>query len=109
MPVVEDHDQVYKLFAVGDEVLTSEGPGEVIGVQFNCAKYNTRWELEPPQIIVELDDGTVIHTCLCELELPNTVKGTNLLHREFDRLWPPMTDEVPENADMMIPEGEEDK
>ena len=109
MPVVEDSDQVYKLFAVGDDVITQDGPGEVIGVQFNIAKYNKRWELEPPAIVVELEDGTVIHTCLCEIELPSTKKGTKLLHREFDRLWPPIDEEVPEDADMLIPEGEEEQ
>lgn len=109
MPVQEDADQTYKLFGVGDKVKTSDGPGTVTGVQFNTAKYNDRWELEPPQIEVELDDGKTIHTCLCELELPHTKKGTKLIHQEFDRLWPPITDEVPEDADSMIPEGEEDQ
>lgn len=108
MPIHEDADQTYKLFAVGDQVVTPDGPGTVTSVQFNTAKYNDRWELEPPQIVVDLEDGQTIHTCLCELELPHTKKGTKLIHNEFDRLWPPIDDEVPEGAEMLIPEGDEE-
>lgn len=108
MPVVEDSDQVLPLLKVGDEVTTDEGPGVLVGVQFQTAQYNGKWELEPPQLEVDLDSGKTIYTCLCSIELPNTQKGTKLIHQEFDRLWPPRTEAVPEDADMLIPEGDEE-
>lgn len=108
MPVVEDSDRVLCLLEIGDTIETDEGPGRLTGVRFNTAKYNNKWELEPPALVVELDSGQTIHTCLCSIELPHTQKGTTLLHREFDRLWPPRTDGVPEDADMLIPEGDEE-
>ena len=108
MPVVEDSDQVLPLLTVGDAVETDEGPGVLTSVQFQTAQYDGAWELEPPSLIVELDSGETIHTCLCVIKLPSTQKGTRLLHQEFNRLWPPKTDGVPEDADMMIPEGDEE-
>jgi len=108
MPVVEDSDQVLPLFKVGDNVITPKGPGVLVDVQFNTAQYNGDWELEPPSLVVELESGETIHTCLCRIELPKTTKGTRLIHREFNRLWPPKTEAVPEDADMLIPEGDED-
>lgn len=108
MPVVEDSDQVLPLLKVGDEVTTDEGPGVLVGVQFQTAQYNGKWELEPPQLEVDLDSGKTIYTCLCSIELPNTQKGTKLIHQEFNRLWPPKDENVPEDSEMLIPEGDEE-
>ncbi|KKN66712.1 hypothetical protein LCGC14_0468980 [marine sediment metagenome] len=108
MPVVDDSDQVLPLLSVGDAIDTPEGPGVLVDVQFNTAQYDGKWQLEPPSLVVELDDGQTIHTCLCVITLPGTTKGTRLIHQEFNRLWPPRTEGVPEGADMLIPEGEED-
>lgn len=104
--VEESADQTLRLFAVGDEVETEDGPGVVTGIAFNAAEYHEGWQLEPPLVEVELTDGSSIHTCLCNLTL-DSEEGTKLLHSEFDRLWPPM-DDVPEDADMLIPEGDEE-
>lgn len=106
--VEEDSDQVKSLVAVGDEVVTEKGVGIVTNITLNSADYGGEWQLEPPSVEVELEDGSIIHTCICSLELPDDPDGTELLHSEFDRLWPPVTDEVPEDADMLIPEGEEE-
>ncbi len=108
MPVVESSDQVLPLLSCGDQLETDDGPGTLVSVQFQTAQYNGSWELEPPSLIVELDSGQTIHTCLCSITLPGTKLGTKLLHREFKRLWPPKTDGVPEDSAMLIPEGSED-
>lgn len=108
MPVVEDSDQVLPLLSIGDTVETDDGPGTLVSVQFQTAQYNGSWELEPPSLVVELDSGETVHTCLCSITLPGTKLGTKLLHREFERLWPPKTSGVPEDSKMLIPEGDED-
>jgi len=105
--VPEDSDRTVRLFGVGDAVETDQGPGTLVAVDFHAGKYHDGWVLDPPSLVVELEDGTTIHTCLCSITLPGTVKGTKLIHKEFDRLWPAQDDEVPEDSNMLIPEGDE--
>jgi hypothetical protein len=109
MPIVEDSDTVKTLIEIGDHVVTDDGEGTVAGIALNAAEYNGAWQLEPPTIVVELEDGTTIHTCICSLELLDDEEGTELLHAEYERLWPPMDNEVPEDAEMLIPEGDEEE
>lgn len=107
--ITDDPNEVDKLFSVGSEVVTEEGSGVVVDVQFNIADYEGDVQLEPPAIVVELEDGTTIHTCLCSIELPEDEQGTEILHSEFDRLWPPMDDYIPEDAEMLLPEEHEEE
>ena len=108
MPITEDPDTTVPLLKIGDEIDTDDGPGVLMDVQINAAEYNGEWQLEPPTLVVELDDGQTIHTCLCSVTLPDSEEGTELLHQEYERLWPPMMDEVPEDAEQLIPEGNEE-
>jgi len=105
--ITDDPNQVEKLFSVGSSVNTEEGPGVVTDVQFNTADYEGDIQLEPPSIVVELEDGSTIHTCLCSIELPDNEAGTEILYSEFNRLWPPMDEHIPEDAEMLLPEEEE--
>ena len=107
MPIEQDSDQVKHLFGVGDEIETPSGPGTIIGIAILAADYGGDVQLEPPSIEVELDDGTVIHTCMCQIDVGDE-KANELIRSEFDRLWPPMDAGVPDGAESTIPEGEED-
>ena len=107
--ITDDPNQVEKLFSVGSSVNTDEGPGVVVDIQFNVADYEGDVQLEPPSIVVELDSGSTIHTCLCSIELPDDEGGTEILHSEFNRLWPPMDEHIPEDAEMLLPEEKEEE
>jgi hypothetical protein len=107
MPITETSDDVVALLQAGDAVETDEGPGTVTGISLHGAEYDGEWQLEPPSVAVLLEDGRTIHTCLCTLKLQDP-EHTELLHQEFERLWPPM-DGVPEDAEDLIPEGQEDE
>ncbi len=108
MPIVENADTTERLLGVGDEIETDDGVGVITNITLNAAEYNGEWQLEPPAIEVKLEDGSTVHTCICSLKVPGEEDATELLHQEYDRLWPPMQDEVPEDADVLIPEGDED-
>jgi len=107
MPIEQDSDQVKRLFGIGDEVGTPEGRGTIVDIAMLVADYDGEVQLEPPSIQVELDDGRVIHTCMCELDLGDE-DANEFVQHEFDRLWPPMIDGVPDDAESTIPEGEEE-
>jgi len=109
MPITENSDTVETLLEPGTTVETEEGRGVIKSIALNAAEYNDEWQLEPPSIEVELENGEIIYTCICELVIPSDDEATELLHSEYDRLWPPMTDEVPEDAEMLIPEGKEEE
>jgi len=109
MPITEDSDSVETLLEIGTKVETDEGPGEVKSISLNAAEYGEDWQLEPPSIEVELENGEIIFTCICELVLPSDDEATKLLHAEYERLWPPIDEAVPEDAEMLIPEGQEEE
>lgn len=109
MPIMEDADTVERLLGIGDEVETDDGVGVITDITLNAADYNGEWQLEPPSIEVKLEDGTTVHTCICSLKIPEDDDATELLHQEYGRLWPAMQDEVPEDADSLIPEGDEEE
>lgn len=99
----EDQDDVWTVLAVGDEVGTPEGPGTVEEIEIALARYIDETELEPPHVQVRLEDGSIIDTCLCRLELQDP-DDTEVVRSEFQRLWPPVQDHVPEDAESTLPE-----
>lgn len=108
MPIEQNSDQVKELFGTGSRVMTPEGPGEIIGISLLAADYDGAVQLEPPRIEVLLDDGRELHTCMCELDV-GCEETNEFIKSEFDRLWPPMTDGVPDDAASTIPEGMEEE
>jgi len=77
------------LFHVGSIVETDEGLGEIIDIVIQAGKYD-RWELDPPKLVIMLENGSILNACMCSIRIPESEKATELLHREYDRLWPPV-------------------
>lgn len=99
---------VFPVLRTGDEVETPEGPATVYEIAIHGGKYGDRFELEPPAIFVKMaDDEAIRQVCMCVLKLSNTVHE-KLLSKEFDRLWPPIDEDVPEDAHMLVDHDKEE-
>jgi hypothetical protein len=99
-PLDEEASEVYTILEIGDQVGTPDGPGEVVNISLHGADYGDRHELEPPAISVKLEDGTETTVCPCVIELEDE-ELTDLLHDEYNRLWPPM-EELPGDAQRLV-------
>lgn len=100
-PLDEEPGDVFTLLEIGDKVDTPDGPGEVVNIALHGADYgDDRLELEPPAISVKLEDGTETTVCPCVIELEDE-DLTDLLHDEYNRLWPPM-DKLPGDAQRLV-------
>jgi hypothetical protein len=99
-------EDVFDLLQIGQHVDTPIGPGVISDIALQAARYRDRIELEPPAITVRLDDPPPgapdeVTVCMCKLGLENP-KNEALIRKEFSRLWPPITDEVPGDSHMLI-------
>jgi len=99
-------DETIDLLKRGTHVDTPLGPGVIEDIAIQAGKYGKRIELEPPLIQVRLDDPEegspeVVHVCMCKLRLDNP-EHEAIIRKEYSRLWPPMTDEVPEDVHMLV-------
>jgi hypothetical protein len=104
-------DKTFTLLKRGQKVNTPLGHGRIDDIEIQAARYGKRIELEPPAISVELDkpkpgQPKVITVCMCKLGLEDPAHET-LIKKEFSRLWPPITDEIPEETMMLIDHQEE--
>ena len=102
-PLDEQAGDVFTILSIGDSVTTENGPGVVTNIELHGADYGDgRKELEPPSITVKLDESEEeIIVCPCTLELNDAPSLTQLLHDEYDRLWPPV-EELPGEAETLI-------
>ena len=99
---------VFPVIRVGDDVDTPDGPAVVYEIAIHGGKYGDRFELEPPAIFVKMaDDEAIRQVCMCVLKLSNIVHE-KLLSKEFDRLWPPIDEDVPEDAYMLVDHDKEE-
>jgi hypothetical protein len=96
---VKDQADTVAFLQVGDTVETPDGPGKVVQIALQLADYSGDVQLEPPAVVVKLQDGTVKRCCLCELDF-GTVEINQQVAREFARLWPPMDVPVPPAAEI---------
>jgi hypothetical protein len=104
-------DKAFTLLKRGQEVETPLGPGRIDDIEIQAGRYGKRIELEPPVISVELDkpkpgQPKVVTVCMCKLGLEDPAHET-IIKKEFSRLWPPISDEIPEEAMMLIDHQEE--
>ena len=100
-PIDEEPGDIFTILEIGDKVDTPDGPGEVTNISLHGADYgDDRIELEPPSISVKLEDGTETTVCPCVIELEDE-ELTDLLHDEYNRLWPPM-DKLPGDAQRLV-------
>lgn len=104
-------DQNFTVLKRGQPVETPLGPGHIDDIEVQAARYGKRIELEPPVISVELDDPEagqpkIVTVCMCKLGLANT-EHEAIIQKEFSRLWPPITDDIPEEARMLVDHQEE--
>jgi hypothetical protein len=102
---VADEDTI-DLLKRGLHVNTPLGKGVIEDIAIQAAKYGKRYELEPPLIQVRLDDPEegepqVVHVCMCKLGLEQPSHEA-IIRKEFGRLWPPITDEIPEDTHMLM-------
>ncbi len=112
--VMVAEDDMFPILETGQHVDTPDGPGTIIDMALHAGRYGDRIELEPPVVTVELDDEDAnprrIQVCLCRLGLEDG-EHEAILSKEFDRLWPPVDDEIPESAHQLVDvdtvEGEE--
>jgi hypothetical protein len=98
-------EEVFPLLEVGQPVDTPLGPGRIHDISLVASDYGSQTELEP-SIMVELDDPDeglpkVIQVCMCKLGLGDEKKEA-LIRKEFQRLWPPITDEIPKDSRMIV-------
>jgi antirestriction protein len=102
---------VFSLLRVGDEVGTPDGDAVVYEIAIHGGDYGERMELEPPAVFVKMKDEAAVppirQVCVCVLTLPNTVHE-KLLSKELDRLWPPVDDDIPEEAHMLVDPNKEE-
>lgn len=99
-------DETFDLLRMGQQVETPLGSGVVKEIALQAARYGDRIELEPPAITVRLDDPAEgipaeIVVCMCKLGLKNT-KHEAIIRKEFARLWPPISDDVPKDIHMLM-------
>jgi len=104
-------DEVVSLLEVGQEVTTPLGPGKIVDIAIHAGKYGDKIELEPPAVIVELDDPKSgdpkrIQVCMCKLGLGDSEKES-IISKEFARLWPPLTEDIPKDSRMLVDVQEE--
>jgi len=98
-------EEVFPLLEVGQEVETPLGSGRIHDISLVASDYGSQVELEP-SILVELDDPDeglpkIIQVCMCKLGLGDEKKEA-LIRKEFHRLWPPITDEIPKDSRMIV-------
>ena len=99
-------EETIDLLKRGQPVDTPLGKGVIEDIAIQAAKYGKRFELEPPLIQVRLDDPPegepeLVHVCMCKLGLEQPAHEA-IIRKEFGRLWPPLTDEVPEDTHMLM-------
>lgn len=107
------NEDVFTLLKNGQEVDTPLGPGVIVDIEVQAGKYGDRIEMEPPVVTVQLDDPSDgdpdrIVVCICKLGLKDK-EHEAIIHKEFARLWPPITDEIPEDTRMLVDVEEEFK
>ncbi len=98
-------DDQFPLLKPGQHVRTPEGPGVITDIEIHAGRYGDRIEMEPPVVMVELDDEAAnprrIQVCMCKLGLMNGEHET-IVSKEFSRLWPPIDTEIPESAHQLV-------
>ena len=98
-------DDQFPLLQPGQHVQTPEGPGVITDIEIHAGRYGDRIEMEPPVVMVELDDEAAnprrIQVCICKLGLENGEHET-IVSKEFGRLWPPVDTEIPESAHQLV-------
>lgn len=104
-------DKAITLLRRGQAVQTPVGPGHIDDIEIQAAQYGKKIELEPPSISVKLDkpkagQPNIVTVCMCKLGLEDPGHET-IIKKEFSRLWPPITDEIPEETMMLIDHQEE--
>jgi len=98
-------DGVMPLLEVGQQVETPLGHGRISDISLVASDYGTQVEMEP-KIMVDLDDPeegipNTIQVCMCKLGLGDEKKEA-IIRKEFSRLWPPITDEIPQDSRMIV-------
>ncbi len=104
-------DEVISLLEVGQAVDTPLGAGKIVDIAIHAGKYGDKIEIEPPSVTVELNDPKEgdpkrVQVCMCKLGLEDAEKEA-IISKEFSRLWPPLTDEIPQDTRMLVDVKEE--
>jgi len=99
-------EETFDVLRIGQRVETPLGPGIIADIAVQASRYGDKIELEPPAITVKLDDPDPgepdeVVVCMCKLGLEDS-KHEAILRKEFGRLWPPITDEIPEDTHMLV-------
>ena len=101
-----NNEDAFTLLKIGQEVDTPLGPGVIVDIEVQAGRYGDRVEMEPPVVTVELHDPPKdapkrVVVCICKLGLKDD-EHEAIIHKEFARLWPPITDEIPEDSRMIV-------
>lgn len=107
------NDEAFDLLRIGQQVETPLGSGRIVDIAIQAGKYGDRIEMEPPAITVDLDKPPEdvpkrIVVCMCKLGLEDD-KHEAIIRKEFHRLWPPLTDEIHEDAHMLMDLNKQDE
>ncbi len=99
-------EETFDILRSGQRVDTPVGPGVIVDITVQGGRYGDRLELEPPAVTVKLDDPEPgqpdqVVVCICKLGLDNQ-QHEAILRKEFGRLWPPITEEIPEDTHMLV-------
>jgi len=105
--------ETFDILQRGQHVDTPIGSGVITDIALQAARYGDRIELEPPAITVKLDDPEPngpeeVTVCMCKLGLGDR-KHEAIIRKEFARLWPPITDDVPEDIHMLMNNKEDNE
>ena len=100
------NEEVFSVLKIGQNVSTPIGKGIIVDIEIQAGRYGDRIELEPPAITVELtkpkkDQPKRVVVCMCKLGLADK-EHEAILRKEFSRLWPPITDDIPEETRMLV-------
>lgn len=99
------NDSVFPILQIGQKVQTPEGPGTIVDISIQAGQYGDSIELEPPAVTVELaspgKNPPRIQVCICRLGLEDPEHEV-ILSKEFQRLWPPIEEDIPEYAHQLV-------
>lgn len=100
------NEDTFTLLKKGQQVETPLGPGVIVDIEIQAGRYGKRVEIEPPAVTVKLDDPEEgdpdrIVVCMCKLGLEDD-EHEAIIKKEFSRLWPPLTEDVPEDTHMLV-------